>query len=1181
MFQINDIALAFLFAVIGLLAFVVIRLLLHGVPRFRSGAQPSASLDGKGLLSEHSDAVMIVEVGGRIQSINQRARQIFCLQEGEVPNLERLARKVRPGDALIRLCAVEGQARFVLDSRLVEGTSYRVTTDHETTAVVTFRYPDIAGSLSGGQGGMSAQALQTFTQLNQAMAASLDLGETLQAILENIEKLLPADLVEATIWDSETEVFVPYRFMGLAGVDRKLELAGERYQNNQGLTGYLYQQRSPLLIADIEARPELRRAPEVLAAPMRSYLGLPLIVGPEFIGTLVLGSLAPNAFRDEDLDLLRLLSGQAAIAIHNALLYQTEQERTAELTGLAQLAQAFSSIRNPGELFARLVESIAPLVDVDIVGFLVYNDVHRILEARVPFHGLPDQFVELYHTRVPLGSPAEKILLDQDLLISENATEDEKWSQLGIDSLARAASLRETVLVPLSTGGHMLGYLQASNHSAGQAAFTQSELHLLMIVANQTASIIENAGLVQQTRQRAMRAEALRRIAILAGSNAHADEVLLYSIQELARLLHADTGAIFLLEKERGQMRLHRPSLFGPVVELPGQMDHILVDDPQYHFTVAASQHVQTLGHVSDGSSAIIPFYQTVLNRWSLESLIAVPLVMRNEGIGELWLGSREAEFFDQGDAQVVATAAGQLAGVVEQSFLRNQTDESLRRRVDQLTAINRISHELSTSLDLNDLLNLVYDESLRTTRADCGTILLFDLNPMHPQAHPVRFFVGDMPDTKLSAIEHFVLEQNAPLNIPDFSHSEFQPPHPGILSTLVVPISHQRQIAGLICLHGKRAAQFDETAVDISKSLAVQASVALNNALAYEEQTRHGALLSRDLETLSRLVQVTRAIRPGLSLEESLSTIAMAIQSATRFDVVVISVCDPRTQMLQRVAGAGLSQSLWEELQAHSPSWNNVQQFFKPEYRAGQVYYIPEDQNFSIPADVHTVDILPAMEFHSDEVWRREDMLLIPMFDGEHNPLGLISVDVPADNRRPDQSTFDALEVFAAQASIIIESHQRVDRLEYQMEDMEREKSRLEQTAFHAQNNLPVMLHKELEQAIALRGVNQRIDRIRASLEIAALANLQKTEGEVLHSLGSELLTRFAMQVALVAEITPTGIRLLEVIGGFPAGTNPETLFGQRNPLRQMLHTAHKNIKLKSSENNLVLVSNLENTSE
>ena len=68
---------------------------------------------------------------------------------------------------------------------------------------------------------------------------------------------------------------------------------------------------------------------------MRSYLGLPLIVGPEFIGTLVLGSLAPNAFRDEDLDLLRLLSGKVAIAIHNALLtrQRTRTDRRIDRSG--------------------------------------------------------------------------------------------------------------------------------------------------------------------------------------------------------------------------------------------------------------------------------------------------------------------------------------------------------------------------------------------------------------------------------------------------------------------------------------------------------------------------------------------------------------------------------------------------------------------------------------------------------------------------------------------------------------------------------------------------------------------------------------------------------------------------------------------------------------------------------
>ncbi len=1180
---INEFGTAALFIAIGLFLFLLVFLMLRMVPRLRSRGRHTMPLGGSALVPDHNDAVMMVEAGGRLTSINARARQIFRLQEGELPNLERLARKVRPSEALIRLCAAEGQTRFVLDGRLIEGTSYLVTTDSQTTSVISLRYPVIASGLTGEQGNMSAQTLQTFTQLTQEMASSLDLDKTLQAVLENVEKLMPADFMEITVWDAEGEVFVPYRFVGLPGVDRKLELANERYRADQGLTGYLYKERKPVLVADIESSPELKREFVSSSAPMRSFIGIPLMVGNEVIGTLELGSMASGAFRQEDLDLVRLLSGQAAIAVHNAKLYQMEQQRTAELSGLAQLAQAFSSVRDPGGLFTRLVDSIAPLVDVDIIGFLVYSENHRLLEARAPFHGVPDQFVELYRTQIQVGSAAEKMLLEQDVLITENASTDEKWSQLGMEHLAQAASLRETVLVPLSTGGHMLGYLQASNHRSGPTPFTQAELHLLMIVANQTASIIENATLVQQSRQRAQRAEALRRISSLAGSSASLDEILRFSIQELARLLQADVGAIFLMDQDHSALKLHRDSVFGAMPELPERLIHMTVDDPQFHFTVTGSKHIQTLGTISQTSKAIVPFYQSIYSHWGLESLIAVPLVVLNEGVGEMWFGSLAQDFFEQGDAQMVATAAGQLAAVTEQSFLRGQTDESLRRRVDQLTAITRISRELSTSLDLNYLLNLVYDEALRTTRADCGTIIMFDLESQSviPTA---RFFVGDMPGGELTPLEQAVVKTDAPLNIPDLSHSEYQAPHPGVQSILVVPISHQRSTAGLICLHGKTAGQFDETTVEILQSLAVQAAVALNNALAYEQQTHHGALLKRELETLSRLIQVSRVLKPNQSLQNSLSAIASAIQSATPFQAVVISICSPETRVLNRVVGVGLSQDQWNELQSRTQPWDSVEQLLLADYKVGDVFYIPTNKTPVIPSDIHKVSILPSMEIQSEIAWHREDMLLIPLYDSNLIPLGLISVDAPADNRRPDRPTFEALEVFAAQASIIVESHHRSGRLEHEVEELTQEKARLEQSAVQAQNNLPVMLHKELEQAIGLRGLSQRIDRIRASLEIAALANRQESEGAVLHTLASEMLTRFAMQVALVAERTPSGVRLIEVVGNPPPGANPEALFGQRNPLRQMLqhyNSSQDKAKSPTPDSNMVLIANLDNTSE
>src|SRR6185436_13865201 len=54
----------------------------------------------------------------------------------------------------------------------------------------------------------------------------------------------------------------------------------------------------------------------------------------------------------------------------------------------------------------------------------------------------------------------------------------------------------------------------------------------------------------------------------------------------------------------------------------------------------------------------------------------------------------------------------------------------------------------------------------------------------------------------------------------------------------------------------------------------------------------------------------------------------------------------------------------------------------------------------------------------------------------------------------------------------------------------------------------------------------------------------------------GRETLTQLSMSVALVAENTPEGPRLLHILGSLPRSTNVEALFGQRNPLRACLQT-------------------------
>ncbi len=1158
--------LGVVFIAVGLLFFISARLLVRVVPKLRPAA--NENLLPPGSASEDQDeAVLVVQKGGKVRSFNPRAGLVFHLQEKDLPDLERMARMARPPEAFLGLCAAPGQARFTLDGRFTEGSSYQLDLPEETLVLVTLRFPELVAGLTGADSGASSQSLQTFTELTTAIAASLDLDQTLGAVLENIEKLVPADFFEITIWDPENQHLIPYHYTWVSDSERALEKLLAPYAPTEGFSGYLYRERTPLLIPDIDQHTDLR-AVEGRASGVRAYLGVPLLVGEEFVGTLELGSRTAETFREEDLSLVQMISGQAAIALHNALIYRQEKQRSAEMSGLSQMAQAFSSVRDTKTLFSRLVTTIAPMVRMQILGFLVYNEGTRTLEAQIPFHGLPDQIVELYRTTIPANSMIEQTLLDQDVLISEDASSDQQWEMLGLSFVAQAASLRETVLVPLNSGGHMLGYLQASNRNSG-GSFTQSELHLLMIIANQTASIIENAYLVQQSRIRAQRAETLRRIASLASSAANLDEILQFSIQELGRHLRTGVGAIFLVDQPRTILQMHQPSLFG-AGEIPEHNQRLLVDDPQFPFTVTDSQRPLRTDAVK-GDQAIIPFYRGILNAWNAQSIIVIPLVVRSEGIGEIWFTSQQENFFDTSDVQLVATAAGQLAGAAEQMFLRSQTDEGLRTRLDQLTAITRASRELSNTLDPAALLGLVYTEAMRLSRANCGSVLLF--NPVSPDGGlpNIAKSHGEAHPQGMDGLEKLVYQRNLPLRIADFENDEREAPHAGVRSALLVPVFHRQSMAGMILLHDSHPDYFDDGIVEALQTLAVQAGVSLGNAAEYEEQTRRSSLLKRELDTLTELLRVSQMLRPSLPLEQSLVAIGGSIRQATPFQVNVISVIDPGTTLLRRVVGSGLPREQWEELQGHTLEWANVTNLLQPQFRTGSVYYIPADLTPAIPPEVHTLEVIQAIGVEEPDSWDPDDFLLVPLFDSQNEPLGLISVDVPSDGRRPDRPTFEALEIFGIQAGLMIENHRRTSDLETQVRLLESQQSRLQHSTSAAQENLPMLLRKDLDQTISLQSLNQRVERIRALMEISAQANTAPDAAGIVRALCHGLLTRFALHIGLIAESSAGGIKLVEVIGAVPSSANPEALFGQRNPLRWLLQEP-------TESSSVLLISNLDN---
>ena len=1138
------------FFLVGLIFFLLVWLLLRLVPRGRPPTQFPAEAERSGVQT-HQDAILLVETGGHIRAINPTARLLFDLVQEETPNIERLARKVRPNYGLLEICAVEGQAHFSINGKLMQAVSYHLP-GPPAAMLVAFRQaerqhdPDM-----GAPGDFSGWPLTT-QDFGESLGASLDLFDTVRDILLGVTRLVTTDFIEIKTWDEVTKNLQAYRLVGEA------DALNQAAPVDNSLFGefamHLVQSRLPMLIADTRiAGTEKFDSQYQKMAPMGSYIGIPLLAFGRLVGTLEVGLVSANAFGDDDQSILQSIMPQIAQALRNSMLNKAQLRWNSQLDGISQLVRSVGGMqRSLTELFTHILAGIAPLFDVEIIGFLLYDEQRRVLAGHEPFQGLPGNVVAVYRTAVRPGSLLEKYIQSHELVSTPNFAQDAAWSDLDLQVVAIAASMRDTSLVPLSSAGRFLGYLQFSNHQGSLASFSPEDMRLLNIIASQVAVLVDNILLLQQNVERNQRVEAMRRITSKVSSPASMDEMLQEALREAGSLFQAEAGSIFMLDESAGIMRAHVPSAFGVPAEFIEPLSRLNVNPEAFRLTVAGSQRSFVSGDLAR-DRRVLPLYRAIVRKLNLVSAMVVPLVVQGKGIGEMMLGSLKPDFFGDDDLKIAVTIAGQLAVAIDHANHAGETDPLLRRRSEYMTVMNRIHRELNSTNNLRELTHIVYDASLLVSGAKCASVLLFDPKSTGPGDREVLFHAGHVYPGALSETGRQV-SKTGQAQLLGLSATNMAP-HAGICTSFIAPIGHQDEVFGLIELHSDHENAFDEISLEMLRIVGMQSALAVGAALRYIEQQNRTELFRRRAETLLRLFETSKNLRIDETLVSALGSIALGIQKATPFNVVLVSLYNAQTGLLTNLVSAGLDDATFANIHAHQQQWSSVSQLMTAEFELGSLYFIPFDKAPIIPADIQFLTTMKAAE-QKPNAWNPDDILIIPIYDNDQKPLGLISVDDPRDGLHPDRIALETLEIFSSQAALVITNGLNAQDHKRKIENLTAEVIRQKTLVDFTQRSLPTLLHKDLEQSLALSQLIQRARHIRASLQVTEALSQQIDSKAALITLGRQLLTGFEMSVTIIATETVDGPHIAHVFGNLPPGVNPETSFGQRNPLRICLQT-------------------------
>ncbi len=394
-----------------------------------------------------------------------------------------------------------------------------------------------------------------------------------------------------------------------------------------------------------------------------------------------------------------------------------------------------------------------------------------------------------------------------------------------------------------------------------------------------------------------------------------------------------------------------------------------------------------------------------------------------------------------------------------EQAQRSGGSDEQLHRRLQQLTALQRISRELTATLHLHDILGFALDEALRATQASQGSIALRGYvatreGTLEDDMPGKGYFAlsQDLDDDAVRVIAtagYDESEHGQLLNQELDGHAlASQAMHSGepvitsrlseddglnggalaVLSSLAVPIYHEAQVIGVINLHSPQPEVFDSDAVEFVRALTDQAALAIGNAQRYAEQRRQRELLLQRTSMLNEVLRIGQALRADNSLADVLEQIAFSVVETAGYRCVIFSLVDDNdTNWLCAITGAGTPLSELERLRNTPLPVKLIDRFLDARFRIGRCYFVPGEEVRAITdqqnVPMESITITTIVDSTEDAEWRPDDRLFVPLYSTRGRMIGLMLVDNPYDHRRPTRRTVEPLEIFADQAAIAIEN--------------------------------------------------------------------------------------------------------------------------------------------------------------
>jgi len=457
----------------------------------------------------------------------------------------------------------------------------------------------------------------------------------------------------------------------------------------------LYNKHKPVLTTDIAGMlTKLHGIKKHLAISImqllriKSVLLMPLAVKNDFLGLLVVASR--QYMDEEDLKYLKAFADHSAAAIERAKIIEDEQQRAKELFALHAILLEITSETDIQALLRTIIERASELLEADAGAIYFYNEEKNKLILEVATN-----FIEKYlKTELePTKGLAGKVFKSGKPLIVDDYRTWEGRSAFYEDEKPFTAVME----LPLNWHGQTIGVLSI-NADKEKRTFTQDDIWLAKLFADQAAIALENARLLGETHKNTVLMnkkikdmQLIHHLSQVINSSLDLNHIMNTIVKQMTVVFNADHSGILIFDEAQK---------YGQVL---AEYPHTGTINLRYSVTgyPAAELIINTKKPITIEDTWTDPLMETVhdkLRSLDIRSMLIVPLVVKDKVVGSIGLDAvgRKRRFTPE-EVALALTIANQAAIAVGNARLYKKLIESETRFRDVTSNAGEWVWEINT----------------------------------------------------------------------------------------------------------------------------------------------------------------------------------------------------------------------------------------------------------------------------------------------------------------------------------------------------------------------------------------------------------------------------------------------------------------------------------------------------